>query len=142
VLAAGIYERTSGAAGQPLGRGYQRREPERTVLHELVARRAQTMLGELHAADRRAPRRPIASPGATRDSSMPRTGRWRYSASSRDTIALGSPVRDLWLLVGERLRDRVGSGYGQPNDRAQSQRAGFDRHLVKPVEMRRLLQSA
>jgi hypothetical protein len=53
VLAGGIYERTSGAAGQPPRRGYQRREPERTVLHELVARHAQTMLGELHAADGR-----------------------------------------------------------------------------------------
>jgi len=38
VLAGGIYERLPGAAGQPLGRGYQRREPERTVLHELVSR--------------------------------------------------------------------------------------------------------
>src|ERR1044071_9567068 len=46
VLAGGIYERTP-------RRGYQRREPERTVLHELVARHAQTMLGELHAADGR-----------------------------------------------------------------------------------------
>jgi hypothetical protein len=36
VLAGGLYERTSGAAGQPLG-NYQRRAPERTVLHELVA---------------------------------------------------------------------------------------------------------
>ena len=50
VLTGGIYERLSGAAGQPLGRGYQRREPERTVLHELVSRHAQTMLAELRAA--------------------------------------------------------------------------------------------
>jgi CheY-like chemotaxis protein len=33
------------------------------------------------------------------------------------------------------------SGYGQPADRARSQSAGFDRHLVKPVEMRRLLET-
>lgn len=36
VLVGGLYERTSGAAGQPLT-GYRRRSPERTVLHELVA---------------------------------------------------------------------------------------------------------
>jgi hypothetical protein len=50
MLAGGLYERTSGAAGQPLA-GYRRREPERTVLHELVARHAQTMLAEVRAAD-------------------------------------------------------------------------------------------
>jgi len=33
MLAGGLYERTSGAAGQPLA-GYRRREPERTVLHD------------------------------------------------------------------------------------------------------------
>ncbi|HEX3760329.1 MAG TPA: hypothetical protein VHW23_16545, partial [Kofleriaceae bacterium] len=32
------------------------------------------------------------------------------------------------------------SGYGQSADRARSQGAGFDRHLVKPVDMRRLLE--
>jgi PAS domain S-box-containing protein len=31
------------------------------------------------------------------------------------------------------------SGYGQPTDHARSEAAGFDRHLVKPVELRRLL---
>jgi hypothetical protein len=50
MLAGGLYERTSGAAGQPLA-GYRRREPERTVLHELVARYAQTMFKELRDAD-------------------------------------------------------------------------------------------
>jgi hypothetical protein len=53
VLTGGIYERTSGAAGQPLGRGYQRRVPEHTVLHELVSRHAQTLLAELRSADGR-----------------------------------------------------------------------------------------
>lgn len=48
--ARGLYERTSGAAGQPLG-SYQRRAPERTVLHQLVARHAQSMLSELRDAD-------------------------------------------------------------------------------------------
>lgn len=27
------------------------------------------------------------------------------------------------------------TGYGQPEDRARSLRAGFDHHLVKPVEL-------
>jgi PAS domain S-box-containing protein len=30
------------------------------------------------------------------------------------------------------------TGYGQPGDRALSQQAGFDHHLVKPVDLRRL----
>ena len=50
MLAGGLYERSSGAAGQPLA-GYRRRTPERTVLHELVARHAQTMFAELREAD-------------------------------------------------------------------------------------------
>jgi PAS domain S-box-containing protein len=33
------------------------------------------------------------------------------------------------------------SGYGQPADHASSKAAGFDRHLVKPVELRRLLEA-
>jgi CheY-like chemotaxis protein len=32
------------------------------------------------------------------------------------------------------------SGYGQPADHSRSEAAGFDRHLVKPVEIRRLCQ--
>jgi hypothetical protein len=50
VVAGGLYERVSGAAGRPLA-GYRRRMPERTVLHELVAQHAQTMLAELREAD-------------------------------------------------------------------------------------------
>ncbi len=50
MLAGGLYERSSGAAGRALS-GYRRRTPERTVLHELVARHAQTMLAELRDAD-------------------------------------------------------------------------------------------
>jgi hypothetical protein len=50
MLAGGLYERTSGAAGQPLV-GYRRRAPERIVLHELVAGHAQTLLAELRQAD-------------------------------------------------------------------------------------------
>jgi hypothetical protein len=50
VVAGGVYERAVGAAGRPLA-GYRRRTPERTVLHELVAQHAQTMLAELRDAD-------------------------------------------------------------------------------------------
>jgi len=50
VLAGGFYERTSGAAGQPLV-GYRRRAPEYTVLHELVTRYTETMIAELRDAD-------------------------------------------------------------------------------------------
>lgn len=50
MLAGGFYERTPGAAGQPLG-SYRRRAPERTVLHELVTLYAQTMIAELRDAD-------------------------------------------------------------------------------------------
>jgi hypothetical protein len=52
VLADGFYERTSGAAGQPLPPGrYQRRDPEQSVLHELVAGYSQTLLAEFRDAD-------------------------------------------------------------------------------------------
>jgi CheY-like chemotaxis protein len=30
------------------------------------------------------------------------------------------------------------SGYGQPNDHVLSREAGFDRHLVKPVDLSNL----
>ena len=49
MLAGGLYERASGSAARPLA-GYRRPTPERTVLHELVARHAHTMLAELRDA--------------------------------------------------------------------------------------------
>jgi CheY-like chemotaxis protein len=50
--------------------------------------------------------------------------------------------------VARRLRDKLEcparlvalTGYGQPEDRARAKEAGFDAHLVKPVEPARLLQ--
>jgi signal transduction histidine kinase len=50
--------------------------------------------------------------------------------------------------VARRLRDRLErrtrlvalTGYGQPDDRARAKEAGFDAHLVKPVEPAKLLQ--
>ncbi len=48
--------------------------------------------------------------------------------------------------VARRLRQRIGSdvllvavtGYGQPDDRSRSEQAGFDHHMVKPVDIREL----
>jgi PAS domain S-box-containing protein len=62
-------------------------------------------------------------------------------------LDLGLPVIDGYR-VAESLRarndyDRVLliaiSGYGQPNDRARSKDAGFDHHLVKPIDCGALL---
>ena len=50
MVAGGIYERTSGAAGQPLS-GYRRRTPERTVLYELVSTYRESMLQHLREID-------------------------------------------------------------------------------------------
>ncbi len=56
-------------------------------------------------------------------------------------IDIGLPDLDGYQ-VGQRLRQKLGAsvylvaltGYGQPKDRALSQQAGFDAHLVKPVD--------
>jgi signal transduction histidine kinase len=50
--------------------------------------------------------------------------------------------------VARRLRDKLEgrarlvalTGYGQPEDRARAKEAGFDAHLVKPIEPARLVQ--
>jgi PAS domain S-box-containing protein len=62
-------------------------------------------------------------------------------------LDIGLPEMDGYQLAVElrrvlpEIRLIALSGYGQPADRARSQRAGFHRHLVKPVEMRRLLET-
>jgi len=52
--------------------------------------------------------------------------------------------------LGRRLHERPRaarcrlialSGYGQERDRAQSKASGFEAHLVKPVDARRLLEA-
>lgn len=56
-------------------------------------------------------------------------------------VDIGLPHLDGYE-VGRRLRDKLGrglrlialTGYGQPQDRARSAAAGFDAHLVKPVD--------
>jgi hypothetical protein len=64
-------------------------------------------------------------------------------------LDIGLPDMDGYALAA-RLRAELGlqtprlialSGYGQDNDRARSLRAGFDAHLVKPVDAERLLDT-
>jgi PAS domain S-box-containing protein len=59
-------------------------------------------------------------------------------------LDIGLPVMDGYELA-RRLRDQHGklrlialTGYGQPADRARAAEAGFDHHLVKPVEIEQL----
>jgi len=63
-------------------------------------------------------------------------------------LDLGLPVMDGFTLAVQ-IRERLGnatprlialSGYGQPNDRKRSSEAGFDVHLVKPVDARGLVE--
>jgi signal transduction histidine kinase len=63
-------------------------------------------------------------------------------------VDIGLPIMDGYELAAN-LRERLGAscprliavtGYGQARDRAQSHAAGFDLHLVKPVDVHRLLQ--
>lgn len=62
-------------------------------------------------------------------------------------LDIGLPDMDGYRLVGElRAAPLVAgaamialSGYGQPQDMAASKRAGFTRHLVKPVDVGQLL---
>jgi signal transduction histidine kinase/CheY-like chemotaxis protein len=62
-------------------------------------------------------------------------------------LDIGLPVMDGYELA-TRLRERLGdatprliamTGYGQEEDRENSRRAGFERHLVKPVDAHALL---
>jgi signal transduction histidine kinase len=60
-------------------------------------------------------------------------------------VDIGLPGLDGYV-VARKLRDAFGdqiylialTGYGQPEDRARAQSAGFDAHLVKPVDLQQL----
>jgi CheY-like chemotaxis protein len=60
-------------------------------------------------------------------------------------LDIGLPVMDGYELAGQLRRLCAPSlvlmavtGYGQPADRARSAVAGFDEHLVKPIDLDRL----
>jgi len=62
-------------------------------------------------------------------------------------VDIGLPIMDGYELAAN-LKARLGAecprliaitGYGQPGDRARAEAAGFDRHLVKPVDVNRLM---
>ena len=68
-------------------------------------------------------------------------------------LDIGMPGKNGHAVVAELRADPAAahilliaaSGWGQPEDRARSRQAGFDHHLVKPVEpdqLLRLLESA
>jgi signal transduction histidine kinase/ActR/RegA family two-component response regulator len=44
-------------------------------------------------------------------------------------------ARDVRARLGETVRLVAVTGYGQPEDRARAEEAGFDAHLVKPVDL-------
>lgn len=52
-----------------------------------------------------------------------------YEVARRTRAALGNSIRLVAL-----------TGYGQPEDRLRAEAAGFDRHLVKPVDVEQLRQ--
>jgi CheY-like chemotaxis protein len=63
-------------------------------------------------------------------------------------LDIGLPVMDgyelavrLRAMLGESTRLIALTGYGQQQDRARARAAGFERHLVKPVELDELLAS-
>jgi CheY-like chemotaxis protein len=74
------------------------------------------------------------------------------AASFRPDIAvldIGLPVMDghelarqLRVMLGRAVVLVALTGYGQDRDRARSRSAGFDEHLVKPVEIQALLRVA
>ena len=76
----------------------------------------------------------------------------RMSASRYDVVLMDCqmPVMDGYELAAQ-LRAILGpgqcprlialTGYGQEHDRARSRAAGFDLHLVKPVDIRQLLDA-
>jgi len=56
-----------------------------------------------------------------------------------DGYMVAHAIHERFSLAGRRPRILALTGYGSGEDRAASQRAGFDGHLTKPVDPRRLL---
>ena len=82
-----------------------------------------------------------------------RTGREGIELAGRvapDVVIVDIGLPDLsGYEVGKHLRDVLGpgfrlialSGYGQPDDRRRTTEAGFDLHLVKPIDPDALLRA-
>ncbi|HEX4449893.1 MAG TPA: ATP-binding protein [Kofleriaceae bacterium] len=89
--------------------------------HDVVA------VGDAAAALARAPE--FAPDLAILDIGLPEMD--GYELASRLRAALGNQTPKLVALTG----------YGQPGDRERSKRAGFHHHLVKPVDLRKLMDA-
>ncbi len=57
-----------------------------------------------------------------------------------DGFMVAHAIRERFALAGRRPRLLALTGYGREEDRAAALKAGFDGHLAKPVDPRRLLQ--
>jgi signal transduction histidine kinase/CheY-like chemotaxis protein len=57
-----------------------------------------------------------------------------------DGYMVAHAIRERFALVGKRPRLLALTGYGRDEDRHTALKAGFDGHLAKPVDPRRLLQ--
>jgi CheY-like chemotaxis protein len=65
--------------------------------------------------------------------------RWRPRAVGLDGYRVAEALRREPAFVGVRLI--AISGYGQAEDRKRAQAAGFDLHLVKPVDFGELISA-
>ncbi len=54
-------------------------------------------------------------------------------------MAMTSPTKGCIQVNDEICRILALTGYGQPSDRQRALRAGFSDHLVKPIDIERLL---
>jgi CheY-like chemotaxis protein len=57
-----------------------------------------------------------------------------------DGYMVAHAIRERFALAGRRPRLLALTGYGREEDRSAAFKAGFDGHLAKPVDPRRLLQ--
>ncbi len=84
------------------------------------------------SAPRPTVRRPCALPAAF----DPEVALLDIGLPVMDGYELARGLRD--LLPGGGLRLVAVTGYGQPEDRLRSNAAGFDAHLVKPIDLGQL----